>query len=113
MTHSWPDGEPLVQESIARLVPVTYPIYIKWIALGNTAPIIPIPPAPDPPPKYAPIPSGVLPIDWRRYLYTIFVDLHVIAATSYALEEDTVKADAEKAIVLAEKAAIRLAFPDT
>jgi hypothetical protein len=111
MTHAWPDGELLPVESGARIVPSTYPIYIKWLALGNVAPIIntPIPPVP---PKYTAMPSGVLPMDWRRYMYTTFVDPHVMAATSYTLEGEVVKSDAEKVIALAEKAAIRLEFPD-
>jgi len=112
MTHSRIDGVILLQESEPHIVPSTYPIYLKWCALGNIAPIINTPIS-DSPPKYAPIPDGVLSIDWRRHLYTMFVDVHVIASVSYTLEGDTAKADVEKAIAIAEKTAIRIAFPDS
>jgi hypothetical protein len=86
--------------------------YLAWLAQGNPAPTPTIIPTPDPLPKYETIPVGILPMDWRRYLYTLFVDPHVMASTSYTLEGETTKADAEKVIALSEKAAIRLAFPD-
>lgn len=116
----WGVGGPIVEvrdDGFRREVVPTHPRYLAWLAEGNTPVVVdppfpPTPPTPVPATKYEPLQPGELPVTHRQHLYITWADPHLIAALAYREEGNAVREAEELAIFNAEKAAIRVDFPD-